>query len=157
MSETPCLLLVEDDESDVLFLKRAFAKTGVKIPLQVVENGRKAIEYLAGNGPYWDRTRYPAATHLLLDLKLPEKSGFEVLGWIRSQTGLKNLRVVILTSSAEESDIQRASQLGVDSYLVKPIHFTLLLETAKAIDEWVRNGRAPESYSPSQTISRSDL
>lgn len=155
MSATAILLLVEDDESDVLFLKRAFEKVGVTIHLEVVEDGQKAVDYLAGNGPYADRSRYPAPTHVLLDLKLPELSGLEVLEWIRSEPRLRELRVTILTSSGQESDIHRARELGVDAYLVKPMKFVLLLDVAKAIDEWVRTGRAPESLSPTQAIPRS--
>jgi CheY-like chemotaxis protein len=139
------ILLVEDDENDVTFLKRAFGKVEMPFPLQIVENGRLAIEYLGGMGRFSDRTKHLAPTHLLLDLKLPEKSGFEVLQWIRGVPALKDLRVAILTSSKEGPDLQRAKELEADCYLVKPMSFALLVEVAKAIDEWVRTGRTPSA------------
>lgn len=145
MSGAPVILLVEDDESDVIFLKRAFQKTGIAHPLRVAEDGRKAISYLSGDGEYADRTRHPLPTHVLLDLKLPEKSGFEVLEWIRKTPTLGALHVSILTSSSEGRDLRRARDLGADCYLVKPMSFSVLQELARGIDEWVRTGRVPEA------------
>ena len=137
------VLLVEDDESDVLFFKRAFRKADLPHRLQVVMNGREAISYLAGGGPYADRQKHPAPSHVLLDLKLPEKSGFEVLEFIRSEAALKDLPVSILTSSCESADIQKAKQLRADCYLVKPMSFNALLEIVGSLDEWIRTGRIP--------------
>ena len=158
MSGSFHILLVEDDESDVIFLKRAFRKVGSSAQLQFVGNGVRAIEYLSGAGCYADRTTYPQPTHLLLDLKLPVKSGFEVLEWIRSRPDLGDLRVCILTSSSENRDLRRAKELGADCYLVKPMSFVALLEVAKSIDEWIRSGRIPSASlwlkgdgSPSET------
>ncbi|HVE41172.1 MAG TPA: response regulator [Planctomycetota bacterium] len=145
MNPPTSILLVEDDENDVTFLKRAFGKVEMTVPLQVVGNGRLAIDYLGGTGRFSDRTKHPAPTHLLLDLKLPEKSGFEVLQWIRGVPALKDLRVAILTSSSEGPDLQRAKELEADCYLVKPMSFAGLLDVAKAIDEWVRLGRTPSA------------
>jgi CheY-like chemotaxis protein len=145
MNPAPSILLVEDDENDVTFLKRAFEKAKMTFPLQVVGNGRLAIEYLGGTGRFSDRAKHPPSTHLLLDLKLPEKSGFEVLEWIRAVPALKELRVAILTSSSESPDLQRAKELGADCYLVKPMSFALLLDVAKALEVWVRTGRTPSA------------
>jgi len=143
MMPTPHILLVEDDESDVTFLKRALAKVEMTFPLDVVGNGRLAMDYLAGSGRFVDRATYPSPTHVLLDLKLPEKSGFEVLEWIRGVPALKELRVAILTSSGEGPDLQRAKELSVDCYLVKPMSFALLVEVARGIDLWIRTGQIP--------------
>jgi CheY-like chemotaxis protein len=137
------VLLVEDDESDVLFLKRAFRKAGLPHRLEIVTNGREAIEYLSGADRYADRQKHPVPSHVLLDLKLPEKSGFEVLEWIRNDTGLQNLHVSILTSSSESADIQKAKLLRADCYLVKPMSFNGLLEIVASLDEWIRTGRIP--------------
>jgi CheY-like chemotaxis protein len=137
------VLLVEDNESDVLFTKRAFLKAGLPHRLQVVTNGRAAIQYLSGAGAFADREKHPVPSHLLLDLKLPEKSGFEVLEWIRSSPGLQDLHVSILTSSSESADIHRAKQLRADCYLVKPMSFAGLLEIVASLDEWIRANRIP--------------
>ena len=77
------ILLAEDDLNDVLLVHRAFRKAELDNLVKVVRNGEKAIEYLAGEGPYADRTQYPVPSLMLLDLKLPRKSGFEVMEWLR--------------------------------------------------------------------------
>lgn len=145
MSRSFHLLLIEDDESDVIFLKRAFRKAGVTLELQAVDDGMKAIEFMSGEGCYADRTRYPLPTHLLLDLKLPVKPGFEVLEWVRSRPDLQDLRVCILTSSSEDRDLRRAKELRANCYLVKPISFAALVELANSIDEWIRTDRIPSA------------
>jgi CheY-like chemotaxis protein len=127
------LLLVEDDPDHVLLIQRAFGRANLVNPLKIVRDGEEAIAYLAGTGDYADRTRYPLPSLLLLDLKLPRKSGLEVLEWIRGDAALRLLPVVVLTSSEESRDIDRAYALGVNSYLVKPIRFEDLLEMVKSI------------------------
>ena len=103
------ILLVEDDPDDVLLIQRAVRKAKIANPLQVVGNGDDAVAYLAGEGPYGDRERYPLPVLMLLDLKLPRRSGLEVLAWLRRQPGdVRRLRVVILTSSRESSDVNTA-------------------------------------------------
>ena len=114
------ILLVEDNEDDVFFMRRALSKAQIKIPLQVAADGQKALDYLSGAGHYADRAQYPLPSLIFLDLKLPFISGFEVLNWVRSQATLREIPVVILTSSSEERDRQKATELGVKTYLVKP-------------------------------------
>ena len=116
----PVILLAEDDPNDVFFMQRALAKAGVNILLQVVKDGQEALDYLAGAGNYNDRVEFPLPSLILLDLKMPFVNGFDVLAWIRSQPALKDLPVVILTSSAEERDRQRATELGAMAYCIKP-------------------------------------
>jgi CheY-like chemotaxis protein len=113
------VLLVEDNEDDVFFMKMACQRTGIPHSLQTVNDGEAAIKYLAGEGIYADRIRYPLPNLVFLDIKLPKKNGHEVLEWIRAQPGMKNLPVVMLTSSLDMSDVSRAYQLGVTSYLRK--------------------------------------
>jgi CheY-like chemotaxis protein len=113
-------LLVEDDPVDALLLRRTFDKLQAK-PVQVLTSGEAALDYLRGNGAYSDRATYPMPTLLFLDLKLPGLSGFEVLTWIRQQSSLSRLQVVVLTGSSKTLDVYRAYELGANSYLVKPI------------------------------------
>jgi len=127
------ILLVEDDSNDVLLIQRAFRKAKLVNPVQVVEDGEAAVAYLAGQGPFADRQRYPLPVLILLDLKLPRKSGLEVLAWLRQQPGLKRLPVVVLTASKEAADINRAYDLGANSYLVKPVAFDALLDIVKTL------------------------
>lgn len=144
MKGLPLILLVEDNESHALLVRRAFAKAQIANPLQVVGDGDKAVEYLAGTGAYADRERYPLPVLMLLDLKLPRRSGLEVLAWLREQPGLCRLPVVVLTSSKESPDINRAYELGVNSYLVKQVSFEGLTEIAKNVGlYWLLVNEAP--------------
>jgi CheY-like chemotaxis protein len=125
------ILLVEDDHNDVLLIKRAFQKVKIANPIIVLNDGEQAISYLAGREPYIER---PLPVLILLDLKLPRKSGHEVLEWLRQQQTLKRLPVVVLTASSESSDINRAYDLGANSYLVKPVTFGALVEMVKTLN-----------------------
>ena len=139
------ILLAEDDQNDVMLIKRAFSKSHVINPIACVENGEEAVAYLAGQGEYADRERYPLPFMMLLDLKLPRLSGHEVLKWLREQPGLKRLPVVVLTSSREPSDINRAYETGANSYLVKPVvfeEFSTLLKQLQVY--WLMLSEHPE-------------
>lgn len=130
------ILLVEDDENDIFLIQRAFRRLDLPHTLQVVEDGEAAIAYLDGRAPYDDPERYPLPTLILLDLKLPRRSGLEVLAWIRQQQELRRLLVVVLTSSRETPDINRAYDLGANSYLVKPIDFQAFLEMVRTLEAY---------------------
>ena len=115
-------------------------------PVQVVDDGDKAVAYLSGQGPYADWDQYPLPVLLLLDLKLPRRSGLEILEWLCRQEGLKRLPVVVLTSSKESADVNRAYDLGANSYLVKPVDFDPLLEMVKTLGlYWVVMNEKPET------------
>ena len=138
------ILLVEDDPNDVLLLQRAFRGAGLPEPGQVVSDGEQAIAYLAGAGQYADRERFPLPILLLLDLKLPRRSGFEVLEWLREQQGTSRLPVVVLTSSRQSDDVQRAYDLRANSYLVKPASLEGLKEMVRMLDlYWLQLNEAP--------------
>jgi CheY-like chemotaxis protein len=120
MSEGP-VLLVEDDVSDFRLIQRAFAKIKPTIPMFRLTHGDEAVAYLAGDAPYENRSLHPIPCVLLLDIKLPRRSGFEGLEWIRTQESeLKRLPIIMLTSSRHQLDVNKAYDLGVNSYLVKP-------------------------------------
>ena len=139
------ILLVEDDPNDVILIKLAFKKANSMVPIQVVKDGEQAVCYLAGNKPYTDRNRHPLPGLILLDLKLPRKSGLEVLEWLRHQPGLKRLPVVALTSSQLTSDINKAYELCINSYLVKPLSFDDLVEMIKTLKlYWFTFNKMPE-------------
>jgi CheY-like chemotaxis protein len=139
------ILLVEDDPNDIILIKRAFTRAKIANPIQVVEDGEEAIAFLARKGLYRNREKYPLPILILLDLKLPRRSGHEVLEWLRSQPGLKRLTVVVLTSSQQISDINRAYDLGANSYLVKPVSFDGLLDMVKTLNlYWLILNEKPE-------------
>jgi CheY-like chemotaxis protein len=139
------ILLVEDSAADVALVRRAFRRGGGVAQLHVVRDGDAAVEYLAGTGDYADRARHPMPRLVLLDLKLPRRSGLEVLAWLRGQPGLGRLPVVILTSSREHVDVDRAYDLGVNGYLLKPVVFDDLQVLASALElYWLRLNVSPE-------------
>ncbi len=143
--EHDTILLVEDNPKDVLLIQRAFRKANVTIPLQVVEDGEVAVRYLSGEEPYSDRDRYPLPMLILLDLKLPRKSGTEVLEWLRQQPKLKRLPVVVLTSSREYVDINQVYDLGANAYIVKPVAFDNLVEIVKTLNlHWIIYNEKPQ-------------
>ncbi|NQE36983.1 Response regulator rcp1 [Microcoleus sp. IPMA8] len=140
------ILLVEDNPVDILLMQRAFRnEIFTNTSLQIVRDGDAAVFYLNGDGEYSDRDRYPLPAVILLDLKLPRRSGHEVLVWLKQQPELKRLPVVMLTSSKETIDVKRAYDLGVNSYLVKPIGFASLLEMMQSFNEyWLNYTELPE-------------
>ena len=130
------LLIVEDEEDDIFFLKRALNKVGVNNPVQVVQDGYLAVEYLKGEGQFADRACYPLPALIFLDLKLPRFHGFEVLKWIRAETTLPPIPVIVLTSSTVKDDIERSYRLGANSYVVKPSTPDHLIQVATAFRDW---------------------
>jgi CheY-like chemotaxis protein len=142
------MLLIEDEPNDITLIQHAFAKASLVNPLKIVRDGEEAVKYLAGSEDFADRGRYPLPSLILLDLKLPRKSGLEVLQWLRQQPTLKHIPVIVLTSSKESSDISRAYQFGANSYLVKPVSFEGLLELVKSIGMyWMILSKTPEPSS----------
>ena len=114
------VLIVEDEENDAFFLRDALKRAGIHNPIQVVEDGRLALDYLSGVGKFADRTLYPLPSVIFLDLKLPQVNGLAILKWIREEAGLPSILVVVLTASRLDEDIERAYRLGANSYVVKP-------------------------------------
>ncbi|HEX9394785.1 MAG TPA: response regulator [Gemmatimonadales bacterium] len=139
------ILLVEDDANDVILIRRAFAKAEIKNPVYTVEDGDAAVAYLAGEGTYANRGDHPLPGVVLLDLKLPRRSGLEVLQWVRQSPTLRRLPVVVLTSSRESADVNRAYDLGANSYLVKPVGFDALTDLVRILQGyWVGWNEKPE-------------
>ena len=125
--QPPVLLLVEDNEDDVFLMQRALKAARISLRMQVVTDGQEALDYLAGAGKYSNRAQYPIPSIVLLDLKLPYVHGFEVLNWLRKESALSQIGVVVLTSSPEERDQRKALELGAKAYLVKPPTGQMLL------------------------------
>ncbi len=130
------ILLVEDNEDDAFFMQRALRQAGIEHQLQIAGDGQQALDYLGATGKYSDRSAYPLPSIVFLDIKLPYKSGLEVLAWIRQQPDFEKLIVIILTSSSEPVDLKRAYQLGANSFVVKPPTPEQLIELAAAFKLW---------------------
>ncbi len=150
MSAAAIVLHVDDDPSDTLLMQQACRKAGVSFQLFSVSDGEAALAYLAGTGVYADRERYPVPIFVLLDLKMPRRSGFDVLTWIRRESSLKSLPVIILTASSQDEDIQRAYAAGANSYLVKPVGIHTLMEMVRLVDSyWIGINHLPAAETTS--------
>ena len=119
-SPSGCILQVEDDENDMLLMQYALRNAGVATPLSWVADGQAAIDYLSGVGAYGDRGRYPMPNLVLLDIKLPRRSGMEVLHWIRQRTEYRRIVIVMFTASAYQAEIDEAYAVGANSFVTKP-------------------------------------
>lgn len=138
------ILLVEDEDNDVFFLKRALKKANVPANLQVVRDGQSAIDYLERCNQHRDETQFPIPSLVLLDLKLPHVMGLEVLQWIRRQPEFRRLIVLILTSSRLEQDIDEAYRIGANGYLVKPSTPEEMIEIVQSIKQfWFEHNQLP--------------
>jgi len=117
------ILLVEDNEDHAELVRRSLAQNRVANRIIWVDNGEKALHYLFRQGKYKDPVESPRPSLVLLDLRLPRVDGLEVLSRIKQDTKLQQIPVVILTSSAAETDIAKAYEFHANSYVVKPVDF----------------------------------
>jgi CheY-like chemotaxis protein len=132
------VLYVEDEENDATFMKMAFAGQRMKSALRVVCDGRAAIEYLSGAGNYADRKEYPLPSVVLLDLNLPQVSGFEVLKWMRNHPDFVRTPVVVFSSSTRVDDRAKAMALGANEFVGKPSSATKFGEVVESLrDRWM--------------------
>lgn len=138
------ILYVEDEENDVFLMRLAWKKAGLINPLQVVTDGEQALAYLAGDGKFANRNEHPVPCMVLLDLKLPKVSGFEVLKWIRRQPRIHTLLVVVLSSSNQTLDIHTAYTHGANAFVVKPPNADGLVEMAASLKNfWLTRAQMP--------------
>jgi len=118
------ILLVEDDLNDIFLVKRAFKMAQIQNPLQVVTDGQEAISYLRGEGKYENRELYPLPKLIVMDIKMPRRTGFEVLEWVKGDgKPLRRIPIVIVSSSDNPADINLAYELGANAYMIKPVEF----------------------------------
>lgn len=121
MSDPRLLLLVEDDEDDAYFTQRVLAGLAPHVSLVVVSDGDEAVDYLAGQGRWSGPAAGARPDHVLLDLKLPRRSGLDVLRWIRGQPALHDLPVTVMSGSGLHADVAEAQELGAVGYIRKPV------------------------------------
>ena len=143
-SARPVILLVDDNPHDVILIRLAFRKVGIIDTIHLVKDGAEAMRYINGDEKYADRRIYPRPTLVLLDLKMPGANGFEVLKWVRSQEAFESLVVVVMSGSRDDADIQRAYDLGANSYLIKPTKFedlVKMMESLKDYQSWATRKR----------------
>jgi CheY-like chemotaxis protein len=135
------VLIAEDNQDDFFLIQRAFRRADIPVELMWVKDGSEAKSYLDGIA----RSKEPIPALILADLKMPRMDGFELLSWVRSNSNLRRLPFVVLTSSSQSPDINRAYDMGANSYLVKPSRFEDLMSLSQGLkDYWLTLNQSPE-------------
>ena len=132
----PPLLLAEDEEDDIAIITQAIQKVNFEFAVEVVRNGEDAMHYLAGEGPFADRERFPLPFLILLDLKMPGWNGYEFLQWYHFRPDLHHIPVVVLTSSGMDDDVIKVHALGAKSFLLKPTDFPSMQELMRLLMQY---------------------
>lgn len=141
------ILIADDDAQDTLLVRLAAQRAALEMRLDVVKDGEEAIDYLMGRSAYADRQAYPFPAMMLLDLKMPRVNGFDVLDFVRRQPGLRQLPIVIFSSSDDPKDIRRAYDSGANSYLCKPHSNDDLSALLRALEEyWCKFNHFPPCH-----------
>ena len=138
------ILVAEDDENDVALLRRAISKVVHSHKIQVVSDGEQAIDYLRGEGVYSDRESFPFPNILILDIKMPRKSGLEVLEWLNQHPQCGIIPSVIFSSSDQPQDISRAYNNRANAYFIKPLSFNEWVELMEVIFGYWCRSHVPE-------------
>ncbi len=137
MSNLSPVLLAEDDPNDVLLVRRAFQENQTLNPVHAVGNGEEAIQYLAGEGQFADRSAFPFPALFLLDLKMPVKDGLEVLRWLHEHPDIPSkLPVVVLSSAELPNETQMAYAMDIQACIVKPLSYSELREKIRILKEY---------------------
>lgn len=140
------ILLVEDNPDDVELTLHALKRNNILNPIAVARDGQEALDYIHYTGKYAE-SKHQIPVLILLDLKLPKVDGIEVLRKIKENNALKKVPVVILTSSKEERDLVDSYDLGVNSYIRKPVDFDQFVEAVRYIGYyWLMLNESPEQH-----------
>lgn len=139
------ILLVEDNPNDVRLTLRALRKNNIVNEIKVVNDGAEALDYLFAKNEFADRNVNELPRVIFLDLKLPKINGLEVLERLKSDERTRKIPVVVVTSSAEDSDLQRCYDLGVNSYIVKPVDFENFVDAVSKLGfYWLLLNKTPK-------------
>lgn len=130
------ILMADDDEDDILLTSKALQKGKLLNPLYTVCDGEELLDYLLRRGDYIDATRAPRPGVILLDLNMPRKDGREALKEIKANVDLRDIPIVVFTTSKAEEDIYRTYQLGVNSFITKPVTFENLIEVMQMLGKY---------------------
>lgn len=130
------ILIADDDADDRLLIKEAFEESEWKNPLHFVQDGVELLDYLFRRDKFADLAGEPLPDLILLDLNMPRKNGIEALEEIKSEERLKSIPIIVFTTSKAEEDILRSYNLGVNSFITKPVSFDLLVELTKSLAKY---------------------
>lgn len=136
MTTTDLVLIAEDNPDDALLLQRAISKAGVPARIKIVPDGEEMLNYLQGLGSYSNRSTHPFPSIIILDLKMPRKSGLEVLKWISEKPDISVVPTIVLSASNLDRDVRAAYDLGANTYFVKPTTFEDLVDTMRMLENY---------------------
>jgi two-component system, response regulator len=140
------ILVADDDPDDRLMIKDSFEETGMRNPVHFVHDGEELLDYLMRRGAYTSLTNVRLPGLILLDLNMPKKDGREALKEIKGNPLLRQIPVVVFTTSKAEEDICRSYELGVNSFICKPLSYDVLVKTVKSlIKYWLETVQLPFS------------
>jgi len=130
------ILIADDDADDRELVKAAFDENGSQHHISFVENGEELFKYLKREGHYADETLHPFPQIILLDLNMPKKDGREALKDLKTDVSFKSIPVIVLTTSMEEKDVIMSYELGVNSYIIKPVTYAGLVEFTRVLGKY---------------------
>lgn len=130
------VLLADDDEDDRFLIKEAFLENKIENTLQHVSDGEELMDYLKNRGKFAEKFYYPRPDLILLDLNMPRKDGREALKEIKNDPELKSIPVIVLTTSSTEEDIQRTYEMGVNSFITKPVTYDGMVDLIKTLNQY---------------------
>lgn len=133
---TVTILMADDDEDDCMLAREALAESRLAYNLHFVQNGEELMNYLYQGGQYAEENNAPRPDLILLDLNMPKKDGLEALIEIKTNPHLRQIPIVVLTTSKAEEDIYRSYDLGANSFITKPVAFESLVEVMKTIGKY---------------------
>jgi CheY-like chemotaxis protein len=133
---TVTILMADDDEDDGILVREALAESQFPFHLHIVRNGEELLDYLYNRGLYSDKTRATRPSLILLDLNMPIKNGLEVLQEIKTDSSLRSIPVIILSTSEDQADVYQAYALGANSFITKPGRFAALVEIMQSIGKY---------------------
>jgi len=128
--------MADDDEDDCMLAREALAESRLANELHIVRDGEELMDYLYHRGKYTEEKSSPRPGLILLDLNMPKKDGREALKEIKTDTVLKQIPVIVLTTSRAEEDVYRSYDLGANSFIIKPVTFASLVEVMKTIGKY---------------------
>jgi CheY-like chemotaxis protein len=130
------IIMADDDPDDRMLTRDALAESHLANDLYFVEDGEELMDFLLHRGKYTDKSQYPRPDLILLDLHMPRKDGREALREIKASEALRHIVIVVLTTSRAEEDIYRSYQLGVNSFITKPVSFEALVDTMRTVSKY---------------------
>lgn len=130
------MLIAEDDAEDRMLIQEALDESNLKNNIQFVVNGEELMDYLQNRNKFADKEKFPSPSLILLDLNMPKKDGREALKEIKADEALRHLPIVVLTTSKAEEDVLKTYNLGVSSFISKPVTFTALVDVMKTLSKY---------------------